>query len=104
MIYATNAFFAFQVQCLVYSEGILLVGCADGGLRLIPIKDGAYFTADLSMWPAVNSKKSPGLTSVNISFLINPADGSGKCICSTGAEDGSVALFELKKVVSNTKR
>lgn len=75
------------------------MGCADGGLRLIPIRDGAYFTSDLSLWPAVNNKSSPGLTSVSISFAFSPGD-SGRCICCTGAEDGSVALFELKKAAS----
>jgi WD40 repeat protein len=84
------------VQCLAYSENILLVGCADGGLRLIPTRDGAQFTTDLSLWPAVNNKSSPGLSSVGMSFVGNAADGSGKCVCCTGAEDGSVALFELK--------
>jgi hypothetical protein len=76
------------------------VGCADGGLRLIPIRDGAYFTSDLSLWPAVNNKSSPGLTSISIYFVGNPVGSSGRCICCTGAEDGSVALFELKKAAS----
>jgi hypothetical protein len=94
---ASAASVGVAVQCLVYSETILLIGCADGGLRLIPIREGAYFTSDLSLWPAVNSKSSPGLSSVGLTFAGNAADGSGKCICCTGAEDGSVALFELKR-------
>ena len=57
------------VQSLVYAEGILLVGCSDGGLRLIPIHDGTHFTPDLSLWPSVNNKSSPGLTSVNLSII-----------------------------------
>lgn len=95
---ASAASVGVAVQCLVYAEGILLIGCADGGLRLIPIRDGGYFTSDLSLWPAVNGKTAPGLSSVGISFLGNTSDGSGKCICCTGADDGSVAIFELKKV------
>jgi len=85
------------VQCLAYSENILLVGCSDGGLRLIPTREGAQFTTDLSLWPSVNNKSAPGLSCLSMSFVGNPADGSGKCICCTGAEDGSVALFELKR-------
>lgn len=95
---ASAASVGVAVQCLVYAEGILLIGCSDGGLRLIPIRDGVYFTSDLSLWPAVNSKSSPGLTSVNVSFIGGGSDGSGRCACCTGAEDGSVAVFELKKV------
>ncbi len=95
---ASAASVGVAVQCLIYSEGVLLIGCADGGLRLIPIRDGAYFTSDLSLWPAVNNKSSPGLTSVGISILGNPTSGTGRCICCTGAEDGSVAIFELKRV------
>lgn len=85
------------IQCLAYAENILLVGCADGGLRLIPTRGGSQFTADLSLWPAVNNKSSPGISSVGLSIVGNSADGTGKCICCTGAEDGSVALFELKR-------
>jgi WD40 repeat protein len=96
---ASAASVGVAVQCLTYSEGVLLIGCADGGLRLIPIRDGAYFTSELSLWPAVNNKSSPGLTSVTVSFSGNSANGTGRCICCTGAEDGSIAIFELKRVV-----
>lgn len=95
---ASAASVGVAVQCLVYSDGILLIGCADGGLRLIPIREGAYFTSDLSLWPAVNNKSSPGISSVGISFTGNAGDGTGRCICCTGAEDGSIAIFELKRV------
>jgi len=94
---ASAASVGFAVQALCYSEGVLLIGCADGGLRLIPIRDGAYFTSDLSLWPAVHNPSSPGITSVGMSFMGNATDGSGRCVCCTGAADGSVALFELKK-------
>lgn len=97
---ASAASVGVAVQCLVYSEGILLIGCADGGLRLIPIRDGAYFISDLSLWPAVNGKSAPGISSVGIAFTGKTSDGSGRCLCCTGAEDGSVAIFELKRVIS----
>ena len=125
------------VQCLVYSENILLVGCADGGLRLIPVRDGAYFSSNptlyvrsfvrsliveatvqflvlhllvrdliilalalfVSRWTAVNNKESPGISSISISYVRSTND-TVRCICCTGAEDGSVALFELKKISS----
>lgn len=96
---ASVASVGVAVQSMVYSEGILLVGCADGGLRLIPIRDGAHFTADLSLWPSVNNKTSPGVTSVNLSIMGMTRDGSGRCICCTGAEDGSIAIFELKRAI-----
>jgi hypothetical protein len=94
---ASAASVGVAVQALVYSEGILLIGCSDGGLRLIPIRDGAHFSSDLSLWPGVNNKSSPGITSLNLSIVGMAKDGSGKCICCTGAEDGSIAIFELKK-------
>jgi len=96
---ASAASVGVAVQALAYKEGILLVGCSDGGLRLIPIRDGAYFSSDLSLWPSINNKSSPGITSVNLSIIGTAKDGSGKCICCTGAEDGSIAIFELKKAV-----
>ena len=88
------------MQCLVYSENILLVGCADGGLRLIPVRDGAHFASNPTLWPAVNNKTASGISSISITYVTNPVDNLGRCICCTGAEDGSVALFELKKVSS----
>jgi factor associated with neutral sphingomyelinase activation len=98
---ASVASVGVAVQSMVYSEGILLVGCADGGLRLIPIRDGAYFTSDLSLWPSVNNKASPGVTSVNLSIMGTTRDGLERCMCCTGAEDGSIAIFELKRAIRN---
>jgi hypothetical protein len=97
---ASAASVGFAVQALCYSEGVLLIGCADGGLRLIPIRDGVYFISDLSLWPAVHNQSSPGITSLGLSFVGNASDGSGRCVCCSGAEDGSVALFELKRASS----
>ena len=73
-----------------YSEGILLVGCSDGGLRLIPIKDGAYFEARPTLFPALHGKPASAITCISMAFT------SDQCLCCTGAENGSVALFELK--------
>lgn len=99
---ASVASVGVSVQSLVYAEGILLVGCSDGGLRLIPIRDGTYFTSDLSLWPSVNNKSSPGLTSVNLSIMGMKTSDSGSCVCCTGGEDGSIAIFEIKKASSRT--
>lgn len=93
-----------QVNCLVYSEGILLVGCADGGLRLIPIQNGTEFESKPSMWPAICGKSSPGVSSINITYTMSSGYGgdTAKCICCAGAEDGSVALFELNRVMNTS--
>jgi hypothetical protein len=77
-------------------EGFLLVGCADGGLRLIPLREGGYFEAKPTLWPAINHKSAPGICSITYT---NTAEG-GRCIACTGSEDGRVALFELKRVLS----
>jgi hypothetical protein len=87
------------VQCLEYAEGILLAGCDDGGLRLLPIRDGASFDGKPTLWTHVNGKDGPGLTCVSIGFTGSMRECFGKCICATGATDGSVAVFELKKVM-----
>jgi hypothetical protein len=82
-----------QAKCLQYSEGILLAGCADGGLRIIPIRDGAHFNGRPTLFPYVHGKSASGISCISISFT------QEKCICSTGADDGSVAIFELKKAL-----
>jgi factor associated with neutral sphingomyelinase activation len=83
------------VLSLAYTqEGNLLLGCADGALRLIPVRDRAYFDSKPTLWPAVNNKSSPGISSISVAYV----DGTKNCICCTGAEDGSVALFEINKI------
>jgi hypothetical protein len=86
------------VQCMVYSENILLVGCSDGGLRLIPTQDGSLTSSKPTLWAALQGEASPGISSVNIAYLASSGDGIGRCICSAGGDDGSLSLFELKKV------
>jgi WD40 repeat protein len=84
------------VLSLAYTEpGTLLLGCADGCLRLISLQNGAHFDTRPTLWPEVNNKTCPGVTSIStMSF------GSGdqsKFLCCTGGSDGSVALFEIKR-------
>lgn len=83
-----------SVTCLEYAQDTLLVGCADGGLRLLPIRDGASFDGKPTLWNAVNGPSNPGLVCCSIGFH------DGRFLCSTGGEDGSVALFELKRSAS----
>lgn len=89
------------VLSLVYSEGALLVGCSDGGLRLVPVRDGGYFDSKPTLWHAVNNKASPGISTISIAYEMTK-NARGRCICCTGGEDGSVAVFELKKVFKPT--
>ena len=79
-----------SVLSLVYSQAKLLAGCADGGLRLIPVRDGATFEGKPTLWTAVNNKSAPGISSISVTY-----DATGRCFCSSGGSDGSLALFEL---------
>lgn len=87
-----------SILSLAYSDGFILVGCADGGLRLIPVRQGCYFEAKPTLWPAVNSKSAPGISSISLAYS-SPVNKNEepRCVCCTGGTDGSVALFELKK-------
>jgi len=88
------------ILSMSYSNGFLLVGCSDGGLRLISIREGCFFDAKPTLWKAVNKEAAPGLTSMSIAYTVG--DEGGRCICCTGGDDGSLALFELKKRASAT--
>lgn len=81
------------MSCLASSESVLLVGCRDGGLRMLSIRRGA-FVSKPTLWNAVNGKSAPGLTCVSIIF----SGTEGRCICSVGAEDGSMVVFEINRV------
>ena len=71
----------------------MFVGCADGGLRLIPVADGGHFDYNPRLWRDVNGKNSPCLTSLSVV----PSSDTQPCkyLCATGGEDGSVSLFHL---------
>jgi len=85
------------ITSLSYTESVLLLGCADGSLLLIPVRDGAYFDSKPTMWKGINNKStSPGISSISLTYT--ESRGETKCIVCTGAEDGSILLFELKKV------
>jgi WD40 repeat protein len=85
------------VTSMIYTEGVLLAGCSDGGLRLIPVSEASFFGSKPTMWSSINNKESsPGISSLTVTFI--EKNGGLRCICCTGAEDGSVLLFELKKV------
>lgn len=107
------------VSSLAYlaEDNCLLVGCADGGLRLVQLCHGsAIFDTSIkpTLWNAVNNKSAPGISSISVTYLLadaavdgNNTNNASNCerfrrICCTGAEDGSIALFELKRV--NQKR
>ena len=81
------------ILSMKYSNGVLLVGCSDGGLRLIPVRPGSSFGSKPTLWPAVNHKGSPGISCISVTYT---ADGTRK-ICCTGGEDGSILVFELSR-------
>jgi Beige/BEACH domain len=93
------------VLSLAHADGVLLVGCSDGGMRLLPVRGGASFDGRPTLWQAVNNKSSPGISCISLSYTrAEQSSGAGdqqdrRCFCCTGAEDGSIALFELTRVV-----
>lgn len=124
LVFAAAVGMGVAILSMMYSdEGeFLLVGCFDGGLRLVPVTArrgggpdshnnnsspiGFYFDFKPTLWKAVNNKGAPGICSISISYTTvppnpNEAVGKRRCICCTGGEDGSVALFELKLASSS---
>lgn len=81
------------ILSMKYSNGVLLVGCSDGGLRLIPVRPGSSFGSKPTLWAAVNHKGSPGISCISVTYT---ADGTRR-ICCTGGEDGSILVFELTR-------
>lgn len=81
------------ITSIHHAEGLLLAGCADGGLLLIPLDSSGRFNAKPTLWKALNNKAtSPGISSIALACVRE------KCICCTGGADGSVVLFELKRL------
>ena len=83
------------VQCLALVEENLIVGCADGGLRMIPIGEGAHFDTSPQPWKDVNGNAAPSLTSISASRIRENSHHGRIYMCATGAEDGSISIFQL---------
>lgn len=75
----------------------VFMGCADGGFRILPFATVGHFDdANPIVWNSVNGPSSPGITSLSVI----PSEGreNGYTI-STGASDGSVAVFSIEKML-----
>eukprot|EP00560_Eucampia_antarctica_P007765 CAMPEP_0197827114 /NCGR_PEP_ID=MMETSP1437-20131217/3976_1 /TAXON_ID=49252 ORGANISM="Eucampia antarctica, Strain CCMP1452" /NCGR_SAMPLE_ID=MMETSP1437 /ASSEMBLY_ACC=CAM_ASM_001096 /LENGTH=137 /DNA_ID=CAMNT_0043427847 /DNA_START=140 /DNA_END=553 /DNA_ORIENTATION=- len=91
-----------SVQCLAMVGNILFVGCADGGIRLVPLGEGAHFDYNPRLWRSVNGSKSPSITSITAVENSGSVEYSSKrkFMCATGGEDGSVNLFSIEEASS----
>jgi WD40 repeat protein len=89
------------ILSLVYTCDVVLVGCSDGGLRLIPLTEGYQFHSQPTLWKSVNNKAAPGISCISVATNYRENKSKDQVLCCTGGEDGTVALFELKKVKSD---
>ena len=85
------------VHCLTLIEENLFAGCADGGLRMIPIGEGAHFNTSPQPWRGVNGEKSPALISISGSKIQRSESGQRRYLIATGSVDGNMAVFELEE-------
>jgi hypothetical protein len=85
------------VHCLTLIEENLFAGCADGGLRMITIGEGAHFNTSPQSWKGVNGEKSPALTSISGSKIQRSESGHRRYLIATGSVDGNMAVSELEE-------
>lgn len=99
------------VLSMAFVKRKLLVGCADGSLRLLSMNDiGMSFDPKSRpiLWPSLhNPATSPGISSVYVAHVPSTSKNNSesssseneisRMICCSGAEDGSIVLFELKE-------
>lgn len=84
------------VRCLaVVDKSSVIVGCADGGLRVIAMERRAFFDSKPKCWKSVNGKNSPSISSLSMCCSYGE-ETKKKRWCATGADDGSVALYEMQ--------
>lgn len=88
------------VHCLDLIEENLFAGCADGGLRMIPIGEGAHFNTSPQPWRGINGEQSPALTSISGSKMQRSELGGRRYLIVTGSVDGNMAVFELEESAS----
>ena len=84
------------VRCLAtVDESSVIVGCADGGLRSIAMERRAFLHSKPKLWKSVNGQNSPSISSLSICCNYGE-ETKKKRWCATGADDGSVALYEMQ--------
>ena len=88
------------VHCLELIEENLFAACADGGLRMIPIGEGAHFNTSPQPWKGINGEQSPALTSISGSKMQRSESGERRYLIATGSVDGNMAIFELLEETS----
>ena len=85
------------MKCLTARDDAVLVGCSDGGLRLLHMDTDGHLDPTPKVWEKLSGKSSPGLSCVCIA---NPTNGHTEqdCFdCVVGGEDGSLTAFQLKR-------
>jgi hypothetical protein len=86
-----------SVHCLSFAgNDILVAGCADGGIRLIPLGHGGHFDYNPRLWKSIHGRDSPRITSLSIAQSVGATGNS--FMCAIGAEDGTVSLHEMKQL------
>jgi len=96
------------VKCLDIHQNLALVGCADGGLRVATFTCAGRLKTEPRLWKNVNGGASPGISSVCIRKLSGGDGGEvakhagikqflndGTLLCSIGAENGNVTIYEM---------
>jgi len=86
------------IQCLSVVDEDIFAGCADGGLRLVPVGEGGHFDYNPKVWAAINGTSAPGLSSLSVVVIKTSTLTERIYICAAGAEDGTVALFQIKEL------
>ena len=76
-------------------DDVIFVGCADGGLRLIPVGRDGLLDYNPQVWNSLNGQESPALTSLSI--LLGSKDNDKDYTCVIGAGDGSVSISQFSR-------
>mmetsp|Transcript_16549 Transcript_16549/g.31348 ORF Transcript_16549/g.31348 Transcript_16549/m.31348 type:complete len:1241 (-) Transcript_16549:660-4382(-) len=88
----------FPANCLeiLPSCQLIFTGCADGSLRIVATTSNGHFDDGQPLvWNSVNGPSSPGITSLSV---IPEKDQEMGFTLATGATDGSIAVFTIKKL------
>ena len=90
----SEVYLGSPVRCLVVDDDCVIAGCADGGLRVIPLEKRAFFDSKPKWCKSVNEKSATGVSSLSVSSFYN-SSGEKRRFCATGADDGTVVLYEM---------
>ena len=77
------------MNCLHSIHNNVLLGCEDGGVRILKVEDGGHLDFQPMIFPSIGGFNSSPLSSIHTVVKGNDI------LCVAGSKDGTVTVFNI---------